>query len=109
MRRGIREVSSAGWNVAEVHRSKEAGSTPASPTKQKKTMKQQSELRTEQAVTLLLQTLAHNINDTGIILDEFEATHDDAELCYSKPYNSLVAGHFAMKEAIERINNQLNK
>ena len=72
-------------------------------------MKQQSERRTEQAVTLLLQTLTHNINDTGIILDEFEANHDDAELCYSKSYNAIVAGHFAMKEAIEKINSQLNK
>lgn len=72
-------------------------------------MKQQSERRTEQAVTLLLQTLTHNINDTGIILDEFEANHDDAELCYPKSYNAIVAGHFAMKEAIEKINSQLNK
>lgn len=72
-------------------------------------MKQQSERRTELAVTLLLQTLARNVNDTGIILDEFETSHDDGELCDSKPYNALVAGHFAMKEAIERINNQLNK
>lgn len=72
-------------------------------------MKQQSERRTEHAVTLLLQTLTHNFNDTGIILDEFEASHDDAELCYSKPYNALVAGHFSMKDAIEKINSQLNK
>lgn len=72
-------------------------------------MKQQSERRTEQAVTLLLQTLTRNLDDTGIILDEFEATHDDAELCDSKQYNALLAGHFAMKEAVEIINNQLNK
>lgn len=72
-------------------------------------MKQQSERRTEQAVTLLLQTLTRNLDDTGIVLDEFEAAHNDAELCYSKPYNALVTGHFAMKEAIEKINSQLNK
>jgi len=71
-------------------------------------MKQQSERRTEQAVTLLLQTLTHNFNDTGIILDEFEATHNDAELCCSKTYNALVAGHFAMEDAIDKINHQLN-
>ena len=73
------------------------------------TMKQQSEQRTEQAVALLLQTLTRNADDTGIILDEFEAAHDEAELCGSRQYNALVAGHFAMKEAIERINRQLNK
>lgn len=73
------------------------------------TMKQQSERRTEQAVTLLLQTLTRNLADTGLILDEFEASHNDVEVCYSKPYNALVAGHFAMKDAIERINSQLNK
>lgn len=72
-------------------------------------MKQQSERRTELAVTLLLQTLARNLEDTGEVLDEYEATHNEVELCDSKPYNALVAGHFAMKEAIERINNQLNK
>ncbi len=72
-------------------------------------MKQQSEQRTEQAVALLLQTLMRNINDTGIILDEFEATHDDSELCDSKLYNALVAGHNALKDAIETINKQLNK
>lgn len=72
-------------------------------------MKQQSERRTERAVTLLLQTLMRNLDDTGIILDEFEATHNDAELCCSRPYNALVTGHFAMEETIEKINSQLNK
>lgn len=72
-------------------------------------MKQQSERRTEQAVTLLLQTLMRNLDDTGIILDEFEATHNDAELCYSRPYNALVTAHFAMEEIIERVNKQLNQ
>ena len=72
-------------------------------------MKQNSERRTERAVTLLLQTLARNLEDTGIILDEFEATHDEYESDQSKQYSALVAGHFALKEAIERINYQLNK
>jgi len=60
-------------------------------------------------VVLLLQTLEQNVADTGTILDEFEATHDDSELCDSKQYNALNAGYFAMKEAIETINNRLNK
>lgn len=72
-------------------------------------MKQESERRTERAVTLLLQTLARNLEDTGAILDEFEATHDEYESDQSKPYSALVAGHFALKEAIDKINRQLNK
>lgn len=72
-------------------------------------MKQHSEQRTERAVGLLLQTLEQNVADTGIILDEFEATHNDYELCQSKQYSALNAGYFAMKDAIDKINNQLNK
>ena len=72
-------------------------------------MKQESERRTEQAVTLLLQTLARNLEDTGAILDEFEATHDEYESDQSNTYSALVVGHFALKEAIDRINHQLNK
>ena len=72
-------------------------------------MKHHSEKRTEVAVELLLDTLHRNLNDTGTILDEFEATHDDKECEQSKQYAALVAGHFALKEAIERIKNQLNK
>lgn len=72
-------------------------------------MKQHSEKRTEMAVELLLKSLTRNFADTGSILDEFEATHNDYECDQSKQYAALVAGHFALEEAIERINNQLNK
>lgn len=72
-------------------------------------MKQHSEKRTEYAVEMLLKTLTRNFTDTGSILDEFEATHNDYECDQSKQYAALVAGHFALEEAIERINNQLNK
>lgn len=72
-------------------------------------MKQHSEQRTERAVGLLLQTLEQNVADTGTILDEFEATHDDCELCESKQYSALNAGYFVMKDAIDKINNRLNK
>ena len=72
-------------------------------------MKQLSEQRTDRAVRLLLQTLEQNVADTETILGEFEATHDDYELCQSRQYNALNAGYFAMKEAIEKINNRLNK
>ncbi|WP_289770881.1 hypothetical protein [Duncaniella muris] len=72
-------------------------------------MKQHSEKRTEFAVELLLKTLTRNVTDTGIILEEFEATHDDYECDQSKQYDALVAGHFALKEAIDKINNRLNR
>lgn len=72
-------------------------------------MKQHSEKRTEEGVKILLQTLTRNWYDTGIILDEFEATHNDLECDRSKQYAALVAGHFALKAAIDKINNQLNK
>ena len=72
-------------------------------------MKQHSEKRTEVAVELLLKTLTRNVTDTGIILEEFEATHDDYECDQSKQYDALVAGHFALKEAIYKINNRLNR
>ncbi|GEM_PF-923567 len=72
-------------------------------------MKRLSEQRTDRAIRLLLQTLEQNVADAGTILDEFETTHDDCELCDSKQYNALNVGYFAMKDAIEKINNQLNK
>lgn len=72
-------------------------------------MKQYSEKMTETAVKLLLQTLNRNLADTGIVLDEFEATHNDWECDQSKSYAALVAGHFALKDAIETMNNRLNK
>ena len=72
-------------------------------------MKQYSEKRTEVAVKLLIESLTQNFNDTGIVLDEFEATHDDWECDQSKQYAALVAGHFALKEVLDTINNRLNK
>lgn len=72
-------------------------------------MKQHSEKRTEVAVKLLIESLTQNFNDTGIILYEFEASHDDWECDQSKQYAALVAGHFALKDALEKINNRLNK
>ncbi len=58
---------------------------------------------------MLLQTLTRNLHDTGILLDEFETTHNDYECDQSRDYDALVAGHFALKEAIDKINNRLNK
>ena len=72
-------------------------------------MRKTSERQADTAIRQLLQTLTRNWYDTGVILDNYEATHDDYELCYSKEYNALNAAHFALKETIDKINNQLNK
>lgn len=72
-------------------------------------MKRLSEQRAERAVGLLLLTLEQNVADMETVLDEFEASHDDNELRQSRQYNALNAGYFAMKEAIEKINSQINK
>lgn len=72
-------------------------------------MKRESEQRISNAIKMVLQTLERNVADAGIILGEYESTHDDGELCDSRHYNALNAGYFAMKEAIDRINNQLNE
>lgn len=64
---------------------------------------------TENTVRVLLQTLTQSFHDTGIVLDDYEATHDEMEAENSRHYAALVAGHFALKDAIERINSQLEK
>lgn len=64
---------------------------------------------TDNAVKVLLQTLERNFNDTGIVLDQYEATHDDCECCNSKAYSALVAGHFGLRDTIEKINRIINK
>ncbi|WP_301196853.1 hypothetical protein, partial [uncultured Duncaniella sp.] len=85
------------------------GSSPSPSTNFRKTMKRYSEERTEAAVRLLIENLTQNLNHSGIILDEFEATHNDRECDESKQYAALVAGHFALKDAVDKINNELNK
>lgn len=61
----------------------------------------------ENALKVLLQTLERNVQDTGAVLDMYEATHNDHELCSSRQYNALAAAHFALAEAIEKINDRL--
>lgn len=72
-------------------------------------MKEKSEERTEAAVKLLLETLERNSADVGLVLDEYEATHDDTECEQSRQYQALVAGQSVLREAIDKINYQLNK
>lgn len=72
-------------------------------------MKAYAEHIVENSIKELLQTLQRNVTDTGAALDMYEMTHDDYESHQSKQYSALVAGHFALQEAIEKINHQLNK
>lgn len=72
-------------------------------------IKQHTEKRAETAVGILLKSLGRDWYDTGVLLDEFEETHTEYECDQSKIYGALVAGHFALKEAIDKINKQLNK
>ncbi|MCM1293681.1 MAG: hypothetical protein NC230_08910 [Bacteroides sp.] len=72
-------------------------------------MRKTSERQADTAIRQLLQTLTRNWYDTGVILDNYEASHNDYELCYSKEYNALNAAHFALKETIDKMNKQLNK
>lgn len=72
-------------------------------------MKAYAEHIVENSIKELLQTLQRNVTDTGAALDMYEMTQDDYESDQSKQYSALVAGHFALQEAIEKINHQLNK
>lgn len=72
-------------------------------------MKRQSEIAVENAVKALLQTLEQNLKDADVVLDRFEETHDDAECCSSKSYQALIAGHYYLGRAIEKINLQINR
>lgn len=72
-------------------------------------MKKQSEQWVENALKELNATLQRNITDISEVMDAYEATHDDYELCYSKPYNALSAGWYTIQEAVSKMNQQLNK
>lgn len=72
-------------------------------------MKAKSEKRTEKAVGQLIKHLERKAAAIGLVLNDFEITHDDYECCYSKQYNALNAGYFSLRETIEKINYQLNK
>ncbi len=64
---------------------------------------------TETGIKVLLQTLQRQVEDTATVLDEYEATHTEYESSRSRYYCALVVGHFSIKEAIDKINYQLNK
>lgn len=63
----------------------------------------------EQGIKTLLKVLERYVSDTEKVLDIYEVSHDERELCYSRDYNALSAGHFALKDTIDQINYQLNK
>ena len=56
-----------------------------------------------------ITALRQQVEDTATVLDQYEATHSEYEADQSVQYGALVEGHFAIKEAIDKINNQLNK
>ena len=72
-------------------------------------MKTQAERIVENGIKVLLQTLQRNVTATGAALDMYEMTHDECECDRSKQYSALVEGHYALQEAIQKINHQLNK
>lgn len=72
-------------------------------------MKKQTEKRLERAIKQLLETLDRNIKDIEILLDEFEAAHDESECEESQYYSAMVSGYVALGEAKERITNRLYK
>lgn len=72
-------------------------------------MKQRAERMIDNAVKVMLTTLQRQFEGTSTVLDEYEATHSEYEADQSKQYGALVEGHFAIKEAIDKMNNQLNK
>ncbi|MBD5337707.1 MAG: hypothetical protein HDR98_01120 [Bacteroides sp.] len=71
-------------------------------------MKKLAEKRTEDGVRLLLQSMTRNWEDIGVILEEFEETHDDYEKFKSKAYQALGVGYFALQTGIEKMNSILN-
>lgn len=72
-------------------------------------MKDQTEKRVEHALKTLHETLRQNITDVGVVLDEYEASHNDYELCESRHYNALLAGWTILQEAMNKMNKRLNK
>lgn len=72
-------------------------------------MKARSERLAENALRELKQTLERNITDISTVLDLYEATHNEQECCYNKPYQALMTGWFAIQEAVSKVNYQLNK
>lgn len=75
----------------------------------RKEMKEKSEERTAAAVKLLLEVFDRNFEDSNIILEEFEETHDDEECFKSKEYQALVGANYALKQGIDRIIKHLNE
>lgn len=73
-----------------------------------KMMKRHAEKRAEAASVDALGRLRRLLDDTGAVMDAYEATHDDWELSTSSVYSMLVAAHFAAKDAVEKIEERLN-
>ncbi len=79
------------------------------PLTNKTTRMDNLEEKAGNAVRILLQTLRRSLEDTDREMKEYEERHADYEMCRSGAYQALVAGYFGVQDAIERINNELNK
>lgn len=61
------------------------------------------------AVKVLRKSLSQNLEDVKGVLDQFEATHSEAEREQSADYKALVEGQFSIEGMIERIDNEFVK
>lgn len=72
-------------------------------------MNQKTEKRTKRALRKLHTTLTKQGAELGLALNQCEVESSDFELCNDKLYQASVGVWFALKDAIDKINNQLNK
>lgn len=61
------------------------------------------------AVKVLRKSLSQNLEDVKGVLDQFEATHSEAEREQSADYKALVEGQFSIEGIIERIDSEFVK
>ena len=61
------------------------------------------------AVKVLRKSLIQNLKDVKEVLDQFEATHSEAERERSADYKALVEGQFSIEGIVERIDSEFEK
>lgn len=71
--------------------------------------KQRSEEMAGRAIMQLTDVAMRYMEDVGMVLKEFENTHNDHELATSVEYQTLLAGHHGLEAMMEEMNEQLNK
>lgn len=71
-------------------------------------IKRKAEDRALRAAMILHRTLERHIRDSGKVLAEYEATHDDYELSSSAVYTALVIARLKMSTAVDAIEDNLD-